>query len=239
MRYIIYLRVSTEEQKKSGLGIEAQLKTCMDYIKKHGQVSEYLVFKDEAVTSQLRMEDRDQLMVAMENLQKGDIFLISNHDRLSRVLMEGAILQYEIEKKGCKLISVLEDYSGMDAGSAALMTAMVRAFAEYERYRIGQRTKKALHAKLAKGERIGHVPYGFKVVNKELLVDDYEAEALRKMYNLRCKKGLTFREIALKLNLEGIKPREATNSSGVWTHSAVDRVHKNYTRICEVASSSS
>jgi site-specific DNA recombinase len=229
MRYLIYLRVSTEEQKKSGLGIDAQLKTCLDYVKKHPRP--YLVYKDEAVSSTLRMEDREQLTIAIDSLQKGDILLVSNQDRLSRVLMEGAILQYEIEKKGCRLVSVAEDYSGMDAGTATLMTSMIRAFAEFERYRIAQRTKKALQAKLARGERLGHIPYGFVLKDKKLEIEPYEADALRRMNNMR-KKSLSFRDIASKLNEEGIKPRRVSKkSSGQWTYGAVCRVIKNYKKI--------
>lgn len=223
------MRVSTEEQKKSGLGIQAQLQTCLDYLTKKGQ-ADYVVYKDEAVSSGLRMEERDQLNEALDALQKGDTLLVANHDRLSRDVMEAAILQYEIEKKGCMLISVMEDYSGMDPGVAALMTTLIRGFAQYERYRIRQRTKKALAAKRAKGERVGHVPYGFKVVNKQLLIDDYEAEALRIMYNMRKRKRMSLRDIASEMNSRGIKPR----TSDLWTHAAIGRVYNNYPKVTKM-----
>lgn len=229
--YIIYLRVSTEEQKRSGLGLEAQEKYCMDYISKYP--GEYAIYKDEAVSGGLKLEDREGLNAAIEALKPGDVFLVSSRDRLGRDVVQNAIAEREIEKKKCKLVTCNQDDSNMDEGIARLMKTMIDAFAQYERYQISKRTKAALARKKAKGERIGHVPYGFRLDdNKNLVVNEDEAATLKRMYQLRTGECLPFREIAHVLNSEGYRNRSTSKRlSPPWNHGSTSRVWSNYTKI--------
>lgn len=232
LRYIIYIRVSTEEQKKSGLGLEAQEKYCMDYIAKNGE-RPIIFFKDEAVSSGLRIEDREGLNQAIDALQPGDIFLISQRDRIGRSVVENAILEREINKKGAKLITVNQDDSNMDAGIATLMKTMMDAFSQYERYIISKRTKAALAAKKARGERIGRVPYGYSLdENKRVVVNPIESSIVKQIYHYRNKEHLPFRSIANRLNAAGYRNR----NGGEFTHGATNRLLANYQGLsCVVA----
>lgn len=232
VRYVIYIRVSTEEQKKSGLGLEAQQKYCFDYAERNGPY-EYIMFKDEAVSSGLRIEDREGLNQAIDSLRQGDIFLISQRDRIGRSVVENAILEREIEKKGAKLITVNQDDSNMDAGIATLMKTMMDAFSQYERYIISKRTKAALAAKKARGERIGRVPYGFMLdENKRVIVNNSEYIILKQMYHYRKREHLPFRSIANRLNAAGYRNRDG----GLFTHGSTNRLFSNYERVtCVVA----
>lgn len=56
MKYIIYLRVSTDQQVQSGLGLEAQRDTCLRYIKDAG--AKVLEYADEGFSGALEMEKR-------------------------------------------------------------------------------------------------------------------------------------------------------------------------------------
>jgi site-specific DNA recombinase len=232
MKYVIYIRVSTEEQKKSGLGVAAQEKSCLDYIARNQQ-HPYVIFKDEAVSSGLRLEERKGLMDAVDCLQSGDILLVHSRDRFGRNIRENAILEYEIKKKGCSVVAVNMNTSDLDDGIAQLMTTIVDAFAQYERYLISRRTKAALARKKAKGERVGHIPYGFMLdSNKVLTVNPQEQETLKRMYYLRKVEGLPFRRIASILNAEGYRNRPTTNrQNGHWNHGSTSRVWVNYEKL--------
>lgn len=221
MKYVIYLRVSTEGQKESGLGIEAQQKACLDYINRNGG-GDYEIYKDEAVSGKLRMEDREELTNAIEALEKGDIFLVSSRDRIGRNVVQNAITEREVEKKKCKIVAVMQESTGLDVGVAQLMKTLMDAFAEYEGYLISKRVKDALARKKARGERIGHVPYGKRLVNGKLVVESEEKRAVDCIVMLG-NMGNTCRQIAKQLNEKGFKNRNNTP----WTYGAVNRIYKN------------
>lgn len=230
MKYLIYLRVSTEKQEESGLGIEAQQAACIEYIKRNGN-HPYKIFKDEAVSGSVPLEDREGLSDALENLNKGDILLVSSRDRLGRDVIHNAIAEREVEKKGCRLIAVNSDDSLMDAGMSRLMKTVADAFAQYEKYQISKRTKAALAAKKARGERIGHVPYGYELckTSKKLVICPSEAKILKAMYSYRRDHKLGFRGVSVRLNDIGYRNRDGA----LWNHGSTSRLYVNWLKICE------
>jgi site-specific DNA recombinase len=83
----------------------------------------------------------------------------------------------------------------------------VDAFAEYERLLIGARTKAALRAKRARGERAGTVPFGYSAdAAGRLVALPQEQEALGLMRDRRTA-GETLRAIAAELERRGFRPR--------------------------------
>jgi DNA invertase Pin-like site-specific DNA recombinase len=88
------------------------------------------------------------------------------------------------------------------------MRRIVDAFAEYERQIIRARTRAALGAKAARGERVGEVPLGARVAadGRHLEADPREREALATIRRLR-ESGLSIRRIADELNRAGVPAR--------------------------------
>lgn len=81
MRAVGYYRVSTSEQGRSGLGIEAQKATVKDYIRRNGAI---LVADFTEVESGVR-NDRPQLQAALKRSTLSTATLvIAKLDRLSR-----------------------------------------------------------------------------------------------------------------------------------------------------------
>jgi DNA invertase Pin-like site-specific DNA recombinase len=110
------------------------------------------------------------------------------------------------------------------------MRLILDAFAEYEGLVIAKRIKVAMERKKAKGERMGHIPYGYMLdANKNLVVNPEEAKVLEAMWSCRVVDKMTFREIANQLNIAGYRNRSNKNTSGdLWTYGATARVYKNY-----------
>jgi DNA invertase Pin-like site-specific DNA recombinase len=102
------------------------------------------------------------------------------------------------------------------------MRRMVDAFAEYERLLIGARTKAALRAKMAKGERVGSVPFGKRLAadGVKLLPDPEEEETIERIKSLRASKK-SLRSIAAKLDELKIKPK---GGSKQWHFSSVNQI---------------
>ena len=89
------------------------------------------------------------------------------------------------------------------------MRHLINAFAEYERALIGARTRAALRVKKARGERVGAIPFGYRVTEDDpgrLEPDPGEQEVIRLVHELR-EEGLSLRAIDEELRGRGHEPR--------------------------------
>src|SRR4051794_20573904 len=98
-RAVIYLRVSTDEQSASGLGLEAQLSACKAAASRLG-LPVASVHQDD-VSGGLPLEKRPGLLEAIVALGPGDSLLVAKLDRLSRGdpitsgMIEAAVLRWK------------------------------------------------------------------------------------------------------------------------------------------------
>ena len=214
MKAVIYLRVSTDEQAQSGLGLEAQRAACMARVPAGATVS---VFADEGVSGSVPVADRPGLFAALEAIGKGDILIVAKRDRIARDYLIAGWVDLEVAKRGARLASAAGEGTDSDEPMARVMRGIVDLYAEYERNMIRARTKAALAAKRLRGEKTGGaVPFGYCVVSTEigddgrvrraLAPDPAEQDAIRTMRALRAQ-GLGFRRIAEELQRQGVRGR--------------------------------
>ena len=140
--YISYLRVSTQKQGESGLGLEAQRATVEAFARQQGgQIAAEYVEVESGKRS-----DRPELAKALQAARKGRAtLLIAKLDRLARNvsfiadLMDGGV-----------------DFVACDQPFASRLTLhILAAVAEDEARRISERTKAALQAAGARGTKLG------------------------------------------------------------------------------------
>ncbi len=219
MKYVIYLRVSTDQQVDSGLGLEAQRLLCRKFIHEKGDFS-YLEFIDEGYSGSLSMDKRPNLLLAISALDKNDFLIVAKRDRLGRDTIVNAMIESAISRKKAHLVSASGDFKNDGDPSSILMKRMIDAFAEYERLIIGVRTRLALQVKKNRSERVGHIPYGFRLHEDgiHLSIDDQERFNLNLMKQLTID-GLSLRQIATHLNNCKI-----FNRTGPWNHVSLQRV---------------
>jgi site-specific DNA recombinase len=220
IRAVIYLRVSTDEQAESGLGLEAQLAACkamaarMDW--------EIVVVLEDAMSGGLPLEKRTILMDALAELGKGDVLLVAKRDRLSRGdMMTTAMIEAAVQRAGARVVSAAGEGTESDDPASVLMRRIIDAFGEYERLLIKARTRAALKAKKARGERYGQVPYGHRLAGDgtRLEPDPAEAAAVALILELRAAR-MTLRAIAGELDRRAVP----TKSGRPWRHSTVHDV---------------
>jgi DNA invertase Pin-like site-specific DNA recombinase len=146
-RFVSYLRVSTEQQGRSGLGVEAQRKAVADYL--NGGSWE-LAGEFVEVESGKR-DDRPQLAAALAACRaRKATLVIAKLDRLSR----DAHFLLGLQKAGV-------DFVAVDAPHADRFTVGVLALvAQKEREMISERTKAALAAAKARGKKLGGLRAG-------------------------------------------------------------------------------
>lgn len=140
--YVCYARVSTEQQGRSGLGLEAQRAAVVEWLK--GDQRKLLAeFTD--VESGKR-DDRPQLAAALALCRRtGATLVIAKIDRLTRNVAFLARLM----ESGVKFVAVDNPHA------TKLTIHILAAVAEDERDRISARTKAALTAAKARGKKLG------------------------------------------------------------------------------------
>lgn len=146
-KFITYYRVSTADQGRSGLGLEAQRKTVEDYLNGNGHeiVGEYTEIESGG------KNDRPELQKALKacRLKKARL-IVSKLDRLSRDL------HFITELQQAKVRFVIAEMP-----DATEMTIHIyAALAQHERKVISQRTKDALAVRKAQGVKLGNPHLG-------------------------------------------------------------------------------
>lgn len=152
MNVVAYLRVSTDEQVQSGLGLEAQRAAVEDEAVRRGWSVVWEV--DEGVSGKLR--NRPALDRALGQLKAGEAqaLVVAKMDRLGRSVIQASDVLETARRQKWDLI-VLD--LGMDLATphGKAMAQMLAVFAELEREMISARTKAALGAARARGTRLG------------------------------------------------------------------------------------
>ena len=227
MRLLAYIRVSTDDQALSGAGLDAQLESCESYAKRHG-LAIHQTFKDEGIGGAVELEDRPGLMDALNELEKGDVLLVAKRDRLgrnTRTHKPVALIELAVAKKKGRIVSAAGEGTEGDEDdpTSFLLSGMTDVFAGFERLLIKARTKAALQAMKRAGKRVGHIPFGFRLAQDGIHLEESQEEQdiLRQMSELRAT-GLSIREIANALNARGAFNRGQSK----WHNASVHRIMK-------------
>lgn len=142
-KYVAYYRVSTQQQGRSGLGLQAQRNAVMDYLNGDG----WELMDEFTEVESGKKADRPELAAALALCKKQKAkLIIAKLDRLARNvhfisgLMESGV-----------------DFVAVDMPQANRLTVhIMAAMAEHEREVISQRTKAALAAAKERGVKLGN-----------------------------------------------------------------------------------
>jgi DNA invertase Pin-like site-specific DNA recombinase len=182
-----YVRVSTAEQGRSGLGLAAQRQRIEDQGRSRGW-GELTWETDEGWSG--KNLDRPALARLLDRITAGDRLVVAKLDRLSRSTLDFAQLLKRSGEEGWSVVVLELD---LDTGTAIghFVVSILAAVAELERGLISERTSAALQAAKARGQRLG-------VGNRQMT-----SETLEVIVGLR-KSGLSMGAIAARLNGEGV-----------------------------------
>lgn len=212
--YVAYCRVSTDKQGKSGLGLEAQQSAIAAFLRPDDQMIQPPYVEVESG----KRSDRPQLEAALSRCRKtGATLLIAKLDRLSR----DAHFLLGLQKAGV-------DFVACDMPQAnKLMVGIMALVAEQEREMISQRTKAALAAAKARGQKLGGdrgyrpvaPPDHRKASEVRVLKADHAAHKVLPIIQRLQQTTTSLNGIAQNLNELGHK----TPRGGLWTATAVKR----------------
>ena len=219
-RAVGYLRVSTDQQAESGLGLDAQ-RHAIEQAAARYALCVVAFHEDAGLSGAKDIEDRPGLLEAVSILRRGDVLVVAKRDRLGRDVVAVALIERLIARKGARVLSAAGEGTESDDPTALLMRRIVDAFGEYERLLIGSRTKLALKAKRAQGLRAGNVPYGYGLATdrKTLVPRAEEQRTLEAIRNLR-SQGCSMPQIAARLNAGG----HLTRCGSAWRFEYIRRL---------------
>lgn len=205
MRAIGYVRVSTDEQGDSKLGLEAQAREIRD--KAAYKKWELLDIRSD-VASGASLKKRTELGRTLQDMKAGkaDVLIVAKLDRLSRSVMDFASIMEMAQAEGWSLAVQDLDVDTSTTNGKLIMNIMI-SLAQWEREVIGDRTRAALKAVKARGQKLGRKPG----------VDDATLDLL---HVLR-RTGMSYQKIADTLNSEGI----AGGQGGKWHATTVRRLY--------------
>lgn len=213
----IYIRVSTDKQVQSGLGLQDQMDKVMTESKRLGyDIAQDYIFIDEGISGKKEGSKRPNYDAMMKLVASGDISVVIVNDlsRLGRSVLLIAQAVDVFSRNDCAIVSVKESINTGNA-MGKLVLNIIASIAQVESDLASERTKEALNVRGAKhGYKGGQLPYGYTRVNNsdagksdEVISIDYdEASIVRAIFSLR-NTGLSMAAIADRCNDLGPSPR--------------------------------
>lgn len=213
MRYLIYSRVSTQEQDT-----KTQISKCRHLVS-YLNGSEIIEFSDPNHSTSLPMDKREGLQKMLSSLIRGDVVVVYNVDRLGRDVIECATLYRLITKDKKSLLITPDQPNGVSEFHMNLLVS----FAQEEKRRIIERTTDKLLEKQSRMEKVGACWYGYTTDPTKLQLTKEKAPSYNKPYLLipdqrekqqvdlmidLYNRGYSYGRITAFLNDEGHKNRK-------------------------------
>jgi DNA invertase Pin-like site-specific DNA recombinase len=212
LKYVVYTRVSTEDQGRSGLGLEAQERDIEIFLDKFSAIPFEIIGSFQDVLSG-GDNSRPELEKALAMVRKtGAELLVAKLDRLSRKV---------------SFIAGLMDDAKVRLRVASMPHAdkfqlhIYAALAEQERTFISERTKAALRMAKERGVKLGGMRDATGKRNAAIQVKaNREADKLIKIIGPLRQANVSLQKIAATLDEQDI----GTSRGGKWTAKQVSRV---------------
>ncbi len=214
IQYVAYLRVSTQKQGYSGLGLEAQREIIQNFLYDKNPIAEYIEVESGRKTD----KGRPKLKEALEVCRKtGAKLIVAKLDRLARnVAFLSQLLESDVDIVFC-------DFPQANK----MVLHILAAISQYEAELVATRTKQALAAKKARGAVLGNPDHLLENLdsaiaksvetNKRKAEENPNNKRAAAMLKVLAKEGKTLQEMADYLNEQGF-----TTSKGYkFTRSAV------------------
>ncbi len=223
MECVSYLRVSTQRQGASGLGLEAQRAAVKEFCRQHGMV----LSREFCEVESGKRNDRPVLREALAYAKRTKtVLLIAKLDRLARnVAFIANLMDSGVDFRACDLPE-----------ANRLLLHIMAAVAEAEAKAISDRTIAALQAAKERGTPLGALNPASRNLTPEAVRKGAQATARRAreasatilpiIRDLRTK-GHTLATIAERLNQDGYRTQTGAQFSAVQVKRVLDRAKES------------
>lgn len=224
-RAALYIRVSTLEQAQEGYSVGEQRERLIAYCKAQDWLIADIYVDGGYTGSNL---NRPGIQKLMSETEKFDVVLVYKLDRLSRSQRDTLYLIEEIFRPNkVDFVSMQESFDTSSPFGKA-MIGLLAVFAQLEREQIKERTwmGRVARAKTGLHHGGGNIPIGYDYEDGKLIVNPYEAEQVRKIYEWYLS-GSSLKAITDKLQDAGYTNKYSSYNS--W--SSVRNILENETYI--------
>lgn len=194
----IYSRVSTEEQAKEGLSVEAQIDKCKSFCDAR-EWEIFKIYKDAGFSAGSLNRPALELLLKDAQEKKFDIILVYKIDRFSRKLKDLITILEDLKTKNINFTSVTEQIDTTSAMGEAFFQ-IIGVFAQLERGMVKERVQLSFERKIKLGEVLYRAPFGYTYQDKKLVKHPENAEKVKEIFEM-WNAGINYKEICQKFNI--------------------------------------
>ncbi len=217
VRCAVYTRKSTEEGLDQDFNsLDAQRDSAEAYIKSQAAEGWQCLpdrFDDGGFSG--GNMDRPAVQRLMERIEAGEIdcVVVYKVDRLSRSLLDFARMMETFERHGIAFVSVTQQFNTASSMGRLILNVLL-SFAQFEREMISERTRDKIAAARRKGKWSGGMPIlGYDVVDRKLVVNNGEADQVRKIFALYLERR-SLLAVVEGLDTSGVTTKRWTTRKG-------------------------
>ncbi len=216
-RCAIYTRKSTEDGLEQDFNsLDAQREACAAYILSQASEGWEAVpeLYDDGGWSGGNM-DRPALVQLLDDVKAGriDIIVVYKVDRLTRALADFAKIVEILDENEASFVSVTQSFNTTTSMGRLTLNVLL-SFAQFEREVTGERIRDKVAASKKKGMWMGGgVPYGYDVEDRQLIINETEAETVRLVFE-RYAQLKSVPQLVDELAAKGIRTRIRIFNSG-------------------------
>lgn len=224
--YAIYVRVSTEEQVKSGYSLADQISSCKMHLLRQGY-SNVIEYIDDGYSGEF--SDRPAFSNLRDDIAAGrlEIVAVYDPDRLARKLAVQLLFAEEVEKAGVQLQFVTGNYDASPEGR--LFFSMRGAIAEFEKEKIRDRTMRGKRKKSSQGmimQDFGLYGYDYDPITSTYVINEEQAAVIRKIFRLVIEEKMSIEKVQKELQKKIIYSPKGKSR---WAVSTIYNIIKNKT----------
>lgn len=202
IRAAIYARYSSDNQREES--ITAQVRACTEYCQKKGYAI-VRTYADEARSA--LTDDRPHFQRMVQDAKAGlfDVLVVHKLDRFARNRYDSAFYKRELRRADVRLESVLEQLD--DSPESVLLESLLEGLAEYYSKNLSREAMKGMKETALQGKHVGGIPpLGYDVVDQKYVINEYEASAVRLIFEMY-DQGFGYNAIIKKLNELGYRSK--------------------------------
>ena len=200
---IIYARMS-DEHKQNETSIDAQVRECKEFAEKHG-LTVKAILQDRysgTVADRAGFEEMKRLARAKPNFA---YILVWRYDRFARNQQDTYAAMGYFGSYGINIISVKEQSGLEQTAQEKLLAGIYIAMAEYFSDELSIKVRRGMYEVSHRFESTGSTPLGYKVENKQYVIDEETAPIVREAFQLYGDEDKSISEIVSIFNSKGYK----------------------------------
>ena len=221
LRAAIYARKSAEDERQTSL--PTQIDLCTKLINSYDFLTLTHTFSEDNVSGMFT-EGREEYRKMMELAEKReiDVIVVMKFDRLARDLADSTTTIKLLKFYGCYLIAG-DDVSNPNTPDGEFLRSILLAQSQFYARRVASDVMSTDIRNAEEGISAGgKAPFGLKVVNQRFEINEDEAPAIKRLFEMHVK-GHSYKQIVDELTRLGYYARNGKPFS----HSTLNEMLKN------------